>query len=250
VLAGDVEGRPVIHRGTNDGYTEGCVDRRLEVQQLHRNMALIVVHRHHKVVRTMCGAEKDRVRRHRPFTIHAHRLAGFDGWLDELLILGAEQTMFSGVGIQPADSDARLGLSEQLHGLVAELDRFDDPFGVQFGCPTKAHVCRYMHYAQLLSRQQHARVLRSTKLGDVLCMTRKDHSTQSDCLFVQGSSHHCISISGETHQRRVMHIAHRCRTVLRTQRAHLDIRVDRKHAAVLKLHRKIRKQNSRASFGR
>ena len=79
VLAGDVERGAVIHRGADDRNTERDVYRAFEIDQLHGNVALIVIHRDHQVIGAAHCLQEDGVGRMRPATGNSLGARGLDG---------------------------------------------------------------------------------------------------------------------------------------------------------------------------
>ena len=71
VLAGNVECGAVVDRGAEDGDAERDIDGALEVDELHRDVALVVIHRDDEVEFTADAAEKDGVRRVRAGAVAA-----------------------------------------------------------------------------------------------------------------------------------------------------------------------------------
>ena len=90
VLAGDIEGGAVIDRRADDGYSQRDVDCPLEVDELHRDMSLVVVHRDDEVEFLAQAANKNRVRRVWPGAIEAKPPRLFDRRRNDLRILPAE----------------------------------------------------------------------------------------------------------------------------------------------------------------
>src|SRR5690606_8541229 len=68
--ASDVVGRPVVDAGAHDGQPLGHVHRAAEVEQLHRDRDLVVVHADHAIEVPRGPQTKRRLRTDR--TAHAH----------------------------------------------------------------------------------------------------------------------------------------------------------------------------------
>ncbi len=56
IFASDVEGGAVVDGGANDGEADGDVHPAIEIEELHGDVALVVVHRHHQIVLALDGA--------------------------------------------------------------------------------------------------------------------------------------------------------------------------------------------------
>ena len=132
LLAGDIEGGAVIDRGADDGDAERDVDGALEVDELHGDVALVVIHRDDKIKLTAKSAHKDGVRASAAGAVDAATLRFVDGGSDDLGILVPEEVVFAGVGIQAADGDARCMLEHQAHRLGAEFDGAHDALLLDF----------------------------------------------------------------------------------------------------------------------
>ena len=61
--AGDIKGGAMINRGANDGQTHADVDAAVKGQQLHGDVALVMVHGDDNVIVAFDGAQEDRVGR-------------------------------------------------------------------------------------------------------------------------------------------------------------------------------------------
>jgi hypothetical protein len=76
-LPRDIERRSVIHRGAGDREAERDVDGTFEVDQLHRDVALIVVHGDHQVVGAPYREQEDCVRGMRAAAIDTTRTCAY-----------------------------------------------------------------------------------------------------------------------------------------------------------------------------
>src|ERR1035437_2446959 len=107
VFSGDVEGRAVIDGGADDRNAERDVHGFFEVDQFHRDVALIVVHGDDQVKGAANRLQENRVGSVRPAAGNALGARGSDRWDDDSLFLVAEKAMLAGVRVQAADGDAR-----------------------------------------------------------------------------------------------------------------------------------------------
>src|ERR1039457_5901940 len=117
ILTGYIECCSVVDRSANDRNAERDVYRSIEVDELHRDVSLIVIHRDDKIEFFANAANKDRIRRVRPGAVIAKLPRLFDGGSDGLRILMAEEIVFAGMRIQPADTDFRSTAEHKLHSL-------------------------------------------------------------------------------------------------------------------------------------
>ena len=99
----------MVHRGAHHVQADRDVNPGFQPEDLHRAVALVVVHGHHQVEVAAAGAVEQRVGRQRAGDVQAPRLQQADGG-DDLLFLFAvtEQAVFPGVRVDAADADARL----------------------------------------------------------------------------------------------------------------------------------------------
>ena len=89
-FAGDVEGGAVVDGGADDGDAEAHVDGGVERDELHGDVALIVIHGDDEVVGAVGSAEEDGVGGDGAFAVDALGAAGFDGRPDEEFVFFAE----------------------------------------------------------------------------------------------------------------------------------------------------------------
>ena len=112
VLAGNVERRAVVGRGPDDRQAERDVDAILEMQGLHRDQRLVVVHAKRGIVvgpRRRMEQGVGGVGSGHPPALRSQR---GDRRLDDLDFLAAERAAFTGVRIEPGDGEARVGDAE------------------------------------------------------------------------------------------------------------------------------------------
>ena len=78
-----------------------------KVDELHGNVALVVIHGHDEIELAAQGANEDGVGRVRAGAVDAERARFFNGGSDDVGILRAEEAVLAGVRIEAADGDAR-----------------------------------------------------------------------------------------------------------------------------------------------
>jgi hypothetical protein len=105
--ARDVERRPMIDRRPDNRETERDVDCAPERDQLDRDQSLIVIARDDDVELSAPGANKNSVGGERTGDVDAPGAAAGDRRLDDLLLLQAEQSVFSGMGIESGNAQPR-----------------------------------------------------------------------------------------------------------------------------------------------
>lgn len=95
-----------VRRSCNDDRktTLNC-NAALKRQQLHGNLALVMIHRNNAV--EMLTLQEDGVAREWSLYIDAFRLSFLDGWSDEVNFLSTEVSIFAVVWIQGTDAQAR-----------------------------------------------------------------------------------------------------------------------------------------------
>src|SRR6266478_8598785 len=128
VLARDIEGGPVIYRGANDGDPERYIDCLLEVDQLHGDVTLIVIHRDNQVIGAARRQKKNRVWPVRPVYIDAFLGSDRDGWSDLSNFFLTKKPVLASVRIETAHGDAWMLDSKKFHGFIAELNGAEDLF--------------------------------------------------------------------------------------------------------------------------
>ena len=77
--------------------------------------------------------------------VDAEGATGLDRGTDEPFIFFPEESVLSGMGVEPADRDARTLVAEQLHRIVAEQDGADDTVGVEFAGLAQADLSQIGH---------------------------------------------------------------------------------------------------------
>src|SRR5262245_62698692 len=77
---GDVERRPVIDRGADDRQPERDIDPAFEIEQLHRNVSLVMIHADHRIVAAFDRLHKNSVRWKWAAHVNPGRSELGDGW--------------------------------------------------------------------------------------------------------------------------------------------------------------------------
>src|SRR3954451_25155461 len=108
-LAGDVEGRAVVDRGAHDGQPQRDADALFETVDLDRDVALVVVHRYHRVELAPHRAHVDAVRRVRAEGRDTAGAGVGHRWLELLDLFAAHQPALAVVRVDAGDGDARPG---------------------------------------------------------------------------------------------------------------------------------------------
>jgi hypothetical protein len=126
IASGNIKGGAVVYRHADDGKTQRDVYRVIEGQKLHGDVSLVVIHRYDKIVISALGLQKGCIRRGRAGAKNAVTAGFFDGWADDLFILGSEEAVFSGMWIQAADDDARLCMTQYLHCFISQANCLDN----------------------------------------------------------------------------------------------------------------------------
>ncbi len=97
----------MIHRGPDDLEPEGHIHAALEIEQLHGNMPLIVIHADHRVILPAHRLEKNGVRSDRALAPDPLRLCVRNGGHHLFQLFGAERPMLSRVRVQSGHRDSR-----------------------------------------------------------------------------------------------------------------------------------------------
>ena len=75
--------------------------------KFQRDQTLVVIHAEYRIEFAFNGTVKDGVGRVGAGTVEAHPTCLLDGWRDDLGVLGAEEVVFAGMGVQARDRQAR-----------------------------------------------------------------------------------------------------------------------------------------------
>ena len=132
------------------GKPERDIHAALEIDQLHGNVALVVVHGDDEIEFAAQGANEDGVGRVRAGAIDAEGARFLDGGRDDFGVLPAEEAMLAGMGIEAADRDARRAAAHPKQRIVAELDGANDVRAVETAGLLKRNVRADVDRCQLL----------------------------------------------------------------------------------------------------
>src|SRR6185312_7743741 len=126
VLPGNVECGAVVDRRADDGNTKGNIDGGFEVDKLHGNVALVVIHGDDQIELAPQASYEDGVGGVRAGDVDAQRAGFGHRRSDELGVLRAKDAVLAGVGVESADADAGWTLPHPPESLVAKLDGAND----------------------------------------------------------------------------------------------------------------------------
>ena len=111
--AGDIEGGAVVDGGAQIRQAEGPVGGLAEGRRLDGDEALVVVEGEHPIELSTARSGEERVGAHGAVDVHAQP-AGFPHRRGHVpIVLLAEETAFSGMGVDPGDGDAAPGVAVQ-----------------------------------------------------------------------------------------------------------------------------------------
>ncbi|MGY4409415.1 hypothetical protein ACVWW4_001151 [Bradyrhizobium sp. LB7.1] len=103
----------------------------IETHQLHRDLALVVIHRQHRIEGAALGAQEHGVGGKRSLHGDAIALAGCDDRRNNIDLLTAEIASVAGMRIEPGDRDARPREACIAHAGIGQLERAMDAFAGQ-----------------------------------------------------------------------------------------------------------------------
>ena len=98
----------------------------IETHQLHRDLALVVVHRQHRIKRAAFGAKEDGIGREWPFDTDAVPLACLHRRRNHVDLLAAEIAAVAGVRIEPGNRDPRTREAGAAHAGIRQSQRAGD----------------------------------------------------------------------------------------------------------------------------
>lgn len=196
-LVGDVEGSAVVDGSADDVEAEGDVDAAMEVEELHGNVALVVVHADDGVELALDGLEEDRVGRMGAGGGDALLLCVLDGGRDFIDFLTAEGAALAGMRVEAGHGDPgiRLHAAQRLMGEADDLENVGPcraVDGILHGA-VRVDVCD----GQFFGRQHHRVVALAADLGDQLRMAGEAGIGQADRLLVDRQCHHGIECPGQ-----------------------------------------------------
>ena len=113
-----------------DRKREAAQDRHpaIEAHQLHRDLALVVIHRQHRIERAILGAQENGVGRKRPFRRYSLSPAGHHGGFDHIDLLAAEIATVAGMRVEPGHRDPGRGKAGPPHAGIGQFQRAMDTF--------------------------------------------------------------------------------------------------------------------------
>jgi hypothetical protein len=127
-FSGDVEGGAVIGRSADERQPERHIDRAVEIERLHRDQRLVVIHAQRGIVIPPRRGVEHRVGGEGAARIDAGSAQLGDRRSDDLDVLAAERAGFSGMRVEPGDREHRPGDTE-----IADQRSMSYPPGVDDG---------------------------------------------------------------------------------------------------------------------
>jgi hypothetical protein len=138
-FVGDIERRAVVDRSADYRQAERDVDRALEIEQLDRDVALVVVHADHGVEPFLLhGLVEDRVGGEWALDVDSLLPGIRHGRGDLVLLLPTEHAVLACMGVQTRHADAG-AIHKMLQGPVGQLDHLPDP-------PARDQPSRFRHW--------------------------------------------------------------------------------------------------------
>ncbi len=155
------------------------------MQGLHRNQPLVVVHGQKRVKALGISRIKDRVGRKRPFDLDPRGARALDGGNDVAYLFPSERASFTGVGVQPADTNERLFEVEMFFKRgVGRADRPKNEIGIDRPAHLpQRNVARHQKDAQRPGNEHHADVPRAKRPGQKFRVAVKRRDNFPDRLF-------------------------------------------------------------------
>lgn len=127
VFPGDGKGSAVVRAGAGLGQAEGDIHGGVEVEQLERNEALVVIHGEHGIELALGGVTENGIRHGGSAEGRSSELVQMvNGRADDADFLVAERAVLPGVGIESGDGDARVTDAAALEKSGGELADADD----------------------------------------------------------------------------------------------------------------------------
>ncbi len=174
----------MIDGSADDRHTERDVDPAVEIQELHGNVALIVIHGDDEIERPADSADENGVGRMRAGAIDAQCARFFNRGSDDVAILPAEEPVLAGVRIESADCDTRSAAPHPAHGVIAKLDGADDARAVEVACLLEWNMRGDVNCSQLFGVEQHARLSGAGELGNIFGVAGEVASGESDRFLI------------------------------------------------------------------
>src|SRR5579872_993004 len=186
---GNVEGRPVINRCSYYGQPDGDVHTQFKAEDLHRTVALIVIHGNDQIEVAALRAIEQRVGRQGSLHIPSSPAARIQSRHNLLLFLAMpEEPILSRMGINATYSDARIANSGLLQCIVSTCDGpfhktgLDARDGID-----EPNVRRHMQHFHLRRAQHHRYFRRTRQMGEQFGVTWKPMPSHLQGLLVQRS---------------------------------------------------------------
>src|SRR5918994_1053296 len=120
--AGDIKSRTVVHAGAEERQAHGDVHAGVEAHQLDRDVSLVVVLHHHDVEHASTRPHQDRIRWMGAGGVDPFLSGVLDRGPYALRVLGAEEAVLAGVGVQAGHGYLRVLDAEPAHRGVGEPD--------------------------------------------------------------------------------------------------------------------------------
>ena len=111
-LAGDAKRRAVVGRGADEGQAQADIDAAVEVQRLHRDQRLVVIHAEDRVIGGARLGMEGRIGGERAQHAEALLLQGCECRADDVDFLAAHGAVLARMGIEAGEGEARLGNAE------------------------------------------------------------------------------------------------------------------------------------------
>ncbi len=174
-------GRPSVMLTPESGAPAAGRRIHVEAEQLHRDVPLVVVHGHHRVVAAAAQVHEHRVARHRPLDVFAASRKLRDQRLRDVDVLPTEDPAFAGMRVERRHGDPRPFQAQAPQGRQRQLDHPLHALGRhQVGHPLQRHMRGDMGHAEAAMRQhQH----RAAGAGQVAPAARYGRGSGSPAAF-------------------------------------------------------------------
>ena len=98
----------------------------IEPHQFHRDLSLVMIHRHHRIKLTALSPDENRIGRMRSIRLDPKLLNFFNSGFDDVAFLGAEIPSVTGMGIKFCHTNPGHRNTSIQKGLMRHLDRIED----------------------------------------------------------------------------------------------------------------------------
>ena len=178
----------MVHGSPNHGKAYGDVHAIGNAHHLDGPVALIVVHGNDNVKIASSGTEEERIRRQRAFHIPALGLRGFHGRKDLCFFFAiAKQAVFSGMGINGANRDTRIGDARTHKRVVRPCYGTLHKGGLYLvDGVNEAQMGGHVHDPQSGRHEHHRDFGRARQVGQHFRMPRKHAPCRVQGFLVQG----------------------------------------------------------------